>query len=420
MAPLHVCTVTFDLFPFEVRSLRQVEAAAATGHKVDVICPRQPQEKKYEEYHGIRIYRLSIGRSYDSSLFATIFQWCWFLLLVAIKLTQLQLKNRYDVVHVHNLPDFLVFAAMFPKLCGAKIILDVQDVSPELMAARVHGKKLLRRIVIRLATWQERLSVSFAHHIVTTGDPFMQILLKRGVPGEKITCMLNSADPRLFPAERSGALPFDMSDDASRPFIFMYHGTLAERNGLDKAIRALAIARQSIPQLRLDIQGSGDHLPYLKELAVELGVQDAVIFTGLCPADKLVDFVVHGDVGIIPYGNDGFEEYVLPTKAYEYAWMHRPIIASDTYAIRSMFRPASIYLCDPDSPESFAQAMIDLYQHPARRSQMIANAAEDYLPYRWELMEEVYQQLLATLGNQRSTPEPGQDEVLYPVGSSKV
>jgi len=398
MTSLHVCTITFEWYPFEVRSLRQVEAAVFAGHKVDVICLRNLHEKKYDEYPGVRVYRLPISRSYDSSMSKTIFQWCWFLLLVAIELINLQIKNPYQVVHVHNMPDFLVFAAWFPKLFGAKIILDVQDVSPELMAAKVHRKGLLRRIVIRLALWQERLSIAFAHHVVTTGDPFMQILLKRGVPSEKITSMHNSADPKLFPAERRCPLPYDSSSIESRPFIFMYHGTLAKRNGLDKAIRALAIALQSVPRLRLDILGTGDHLPYLKELADALGISDSVIFTDIqVAADKLVDFVVHGDVGIIPYGYDGFEEYVLPTKAYEYAWMHRPIIASDTYAIRTMFRPESIYLCDPTKPESFAEAMIDLYHHPEKRARMVANAVEDYKPYQWEIMAKRYQQLLTSL-----------------------
>ena len=177
----------------------------------------------------------------------------------------------------------------------------------------------------------------------------------------------------------------------------MYHGTLAERNGLDTAIRALALARKVVPHLRLDIKGRGEQLPILKQLAVDLGVSDHVVFSDPCPSDEIVDFVVHGDVGIIPYRSDSFMELVLPTKAYEFAWMHRPIIASDTRAIRSMFRPESIVLCDPLKPEDFAEAIIDLYQHPEKRARMVANAAEDYKPYRWEFMAKRYQQLLLSL-----------------------
>lgn len=38
----------------------------------------------------------------------------------------------------------------------------------------------------------------------------------------------------------------------------MYHGTLAERNGIDVALRAKAKARKSAPRLRFDIQGRGE------------------------------------------------------------------------------------------------------------------------------------------------------------------
>lgn len=412
MSSLHVGTIIFDKFPFEPRSLRQAEAATRAGYQVDVICLRQDQEKKYEVYRDIHIYRVPISRSYDgSSLQSSIALWCWFLILAAIKVTRLHIKNRFDVIHVHNMPDFLVFAALIPRLLGTKLILDVQDVSPELMAAKFNGKGWLRAILMRLAKWQEHISIGFSHHVVTTGDPFEQILIKRGVPQQKITKIYNSADPQHFPERCRCPLPYDSSSVEGRPFIIMYHGTLPRRKGLDKAIRALAIARQSVPQLRLHIQGNGEQLPFLKELAVTLGVNDSVIFTDLCPADKVVSFVVRGDVGIIPNERGGFEEYVLPTKAYEYAWMHRPIIASDTYALRSMFRPESIYLCDPDKPESFAEAMIDLYQHPEKRRNMITNAFEDYLPSRGEIMGERYEQLLISLCEKQ---EPGQDEAHLP------
>ncbi len=110
-----------------------------------------------------------------------------------------------------------------------------------------------------------------------------------------------------------------------------------------------------------------------------------------------MDFIAHGDIGLIPYRSDGFMDLVLPTKSYEFAWMQRPMIASDTPAIRSLFRPESIALCDPSRPESFAEAVVDLYQHPAKRARLAASAAEDYIPYQWEKMAERYQALLGSL-----------------------
>ena len=415
METVRVAAISFDWYPYEPRALRLAEAAANAGCEVDVICLRRPDEDSYEVHNGVHVHRLSMSRSMGGSLPLTLFSWCCFLLLAGITVTWMHLKRPYDIVVVHNMPDFLVFSALIPKLLGAKIILDVQDVSPELMGAK--AKALLRGVVIRLATWQERISIAFAHHIVTTGWLFEEVLLQRSVPKEKITSIHNSADPNVFPDVRRCPLPSKPPVEGE-PFIVMYHGTLAERNGLDTAIRALALARRVIPQLRLDINAiGGEQLPTLKRLVAELGLSDSVVFTGPCPISQLVDFVAHGDIGIIPYKCNGFAELVLPTKCYEYAWMQRPMIASNTRAIRSMFRPESLALCDSSRPESFAEAIIDLYQDPEKRAQMVVSAAEDYVPYRWEDMASCYQQLLLSLcGKQKSE----HIEVQNPVVSGKV
>jgi glycosyltransferase involved in cell wall biosynthesis len=404
---LRVAEVTYDYYPFDVRVRRLAEAAADAGCDVDVICIRQELEPRRETYNGVGIYRLPIGRGFGRSLPFTVLGWCWFLLLAGVKLGRLHRKRRYDVVHVHNMPDFLVFSAVAPKLLGAKVILDVQDVSPELMAAKAGGRS--RAVLRRLAIWQERLSAAFADHVVTVGWPFERLLLQRGIPQAKLTSILNSADPKLFPVERRCPPPHADPSASDGPFVVMYWGTVAERNGLDVAIRAVAQAREAaagIPlDIRLDIMGRGEQLPMLRQLAAELGIAERVSFSDPVPAEQIVDFVVHGDVGIIPYRVDGFAELVLPTKAYELAWMRRPIVASDTKAIRSMFRPESLLLCTPGDVQAFADAIVTLYRDPARRENLVAAAAKDYTPYEWGAMKVRYIELLERLSGRATSAQ---------------
>lgn len=395
MQPIRVGVITFDWYPYEPRALRLTRAAANAGYAVDVICTRKSHEKFRDVDGNIQIYRLPMKRGGNSSFASKVLFWCLFVVVAGVVAMWLHLRHRYKIVHVHNMPDFLVFSALGPKLLGAKVILDVQDVTPELMKAKARGRD--NSWVVRFATWQERISTAFADHIVTTGPLFEASLLQRGVPKGKITNILNSADPSLFPSERRCPPPFDASTEGERPFILMYHGTIEKRNGLETAIRAFALARQSVPNIRLDIQGGGGYVSAVKQLTQEMGLSESVIFTGSVTVDKLVDFVVHGDVGIIPYQKDGFMDLVLPTKAYEFAWMGRSMIASDTLAMRSMFRPEAVVLCEPDNPEAFAEAIIDLYKHPEKRARMIQCAAEDYEAYRWEVMAKLYEQLLKAL-----------------------
>ena len=359
MQPARIAVITFDRFPFEGRALRQARAATDAGFLIDVICIRAAHEAFHEVDGKTHIYRLPLKRDGNFSLASKLLYWSLFLLLAGIAATWLHLRHRFKIVHVHNMPDFLVFSALIPKLFGAKIILDIQDVTPELMRAKSKG--LGPSWIVRFATWQEHISTDFADHVVTTGPLFEDLLLQRGVPAQKVTSILNSADPVLFPPERRCLPPFDACKSGERPFILMYHGTVEERNGLETAIRAFALAQATVPNLRLDIQGQGEYLPVLKQLAQELGLSNSIVFSGFVEVDRLVDFVVHGDVGIIPYRSNGFMDIVLPTKAYEFAWMGRAMIAADTRALRSMFRAEAIALCEPDNPQAFAEAIVDLY-----------------------------------------------------------
>jgi glycosyltransferase involved in cell wall biosynthesis len=396
MSSMRVCAITYDAYPYDLLVRRTAEAATRAGFAYDVICVMQGEQKKDERCDGVHVHRLSMQRLVGRSLSITVLGWLAFLLRAMMLVTRLHFKQKYHIIHVHNMPDFLVFSALVPKLLGAKVILGVQDVSPELMAAK--AKERLRRLVVSLALFQEHISTSFADHVLTVGWPFEACLLKRGVSPNKLSSVLNSADPNLYPAEKR-TVPFTGLATAQRPLILMYHGTLAERNGLDTAIRAFAIARGSAPHLRFHIQGRGESLPELKQLAEELGVSSHMTFTGYAPSEELVDFVAGGDIGIIPYRSDGFMDLVLPTKAYEFAWMRRPMIASNTPAIRSLFRPESLILCEPSNVDDFAQAILDLYECPEKRAQLIANAEKDYEPYTWETMAKRYQNLLASFSH---------------------
>ena len=296
----------------------------------------------------------SIGRITGMGLGAMLFYWSLFAIKACVKVARLHFTHKFDIVHVHNLPDFLVFAAIIPKLLGARVILHVQDVTPELMAVKSRG--IRRSVAVALTKIQERMSTAFADHVVTVGWPFEKLLLERGVPRQKLSSILNSADPRIFtPAKRTE--PFIGEPTREHPLILMYHGTCAYRNGVDTAIRAFAKARHSAPHLLFQIRGAGEAVPSLKQLAQDLHVADQVEVLGYVPLEEIADFIAHGDIGIIAYPSDCFMDLLLPTKAYEYSWMRRPIIAAGTTAIKSMFRPTSLKLCKASDVDSFADAI---------------------------------------------------------------
>lgn len=402
MLPIRVCAITCDCYPEDPLVRRTAEAAARAGCEYHVICSLAGGQAKEEVVDGVFVHRIRlkgrngspVGRISGFAFGSMLALWFRFAVAALFTLTRLQRRFRFDVVHVHNLPDFLVFSAACAKFMGAKVILHVQDVTPELLAAKATG--IVGKLGVWLATLQERASTWFADHVITVGWPMERILLQRGVSSQKLSIVLNSADPSIFPAEKRSE-PFLGTPTEARPLVLMYHGTCAERNGLDIGIAAFAIARSQAPHLHMCVRGAGEALPRLTKLAQELGVKHNVTFVPRGPLESLADFIVAGDIGIIPYRSNEFMQLVLPTKAYEYSWMHRPIIVADTVAVRSMFQPGSVKLCKPEDADSFAGAIVDLYRHPEQRAELVERAARDYEEFRWEKCAQHYVEVLRRL-----------------------
>src|SRR5215469_10661958 len=145
--PIRVCAITCDCYPDDPLVRRTAEAAAGAGHEYHVVCSMRAGQTGYELCNGVHVHRIAIprldgaplGRISGMPLGITLVLWTVFTVLAFVKIAALHARFRFNVVHAHNMPDFIVFAGLIPKLCGAGVILHIQDVSPELTASRTAG-----------------------------------------------------------------------------------------------------------------------------------------------------------------------------------------------------------------------------------------------------------------------------------------
>lgn len=180
----HHCMVVYALYPLgEARVQREAEALLRHGYEVDVICLRLPGEPAIDQYKGVRIYRekyrVPFLKTSGSGLGERFFKYLRFFLTAAVRVTRLHLSRHYDTIQVHNLPDFLVFCTLIPKLLGTAIILDLHDLMPEFYAGRFRETD---SIAARLIRWQEQIACRFADHVITVSEHWRQTLIRRGVP----------------------------------------------------------------------------------------------------------------------------------------------------------------------------------------------------------------------------------------------
>ena len=290
-------------------------------------------------------------------------------------------------------PTFLVFAALVPKLSGARLILDLHDLMPEFYAARFHAGP--DSWAVRFVRWQERLSCRFADHIITVTELWRQTLIERGVAPEKITVVMNVADSRAFHRE---PMIKTLTRGKGR-FNLIYHGAWTWRYGIDVAIRAVDIVREEIPMILLTIHGGGDYGEALMKLTEELDLKHHVAFsTQVMPSSELPSFIRKADVGLVPYRRDVFTDGILPTKLMEYVALGLPVIAARTPAIMAYFDETMVQYFTPDDPDDLARCILELYTNQDRFAELVTNSDRFNQQFNWTKVSTGYVALVESLG----------------------
>ncbi len=387
---LRHCMVVHSIYPLgETRVQREAQALAERGFEVDIICLRDRGEPRVERFAGATVYRLPVSRDKRRGLAGQLLEYLAFLLLAFAKLTALHLRRRYHVVQVHNLPDFLVFAALVPKLSGSRVILDLHDLMPEFFSARFQPGR--GSLPLRLVLLQERLACRFADHVITVSEHWRQALIRRGVPAHKCSVLMNVADTAIFRRQARAERP------AGAPFRLIYHGTITHRYGLDVLVRAVHLARRELPAIEASIIGAGELVPELRRLIDELGLGAHVRLADLVPAERLPALIAAADLGVVPYRRDPFTDELLPTKLMEYAAMGLPAIASRTAAIAGCFDETMVQFVAPGDAEELARCIVALARDRARLAALAAGIQQFNARFSWTGQSAGYVRLVSAL-----------------------
>jgi glycosyltransferase involved in cell wall biosynthesis len=375
-----VCMIAYTFYPRDPRVRREAEALASRGDAVDFICLREAGVASRRDYDGVHLYPLSAGRYQGDSALGYMAKYASFFVRSFVLVSWLFFKKRYDLVQVHTMPDFLVFAALVPKLFGAKVILDVHDLMPELYMCKFQCGP--RHFIIRLLTWLERCSIGFAHQAIAVHAPHRDALVAHGNEKQEFAILLNVPDPRIF--HRDGGTRSDGK------FRLIYHGTVARRHGLEVALKAVEAVKERIPNLEFVVIGSGDDLPRIKHKAVEMGLGGCVRFLGTMPVEELPNQLRQADVGLVPILYDAFTRYMLPLKLLEYVGMGIPCIVSETETIRAYFDGEMVRLTKPGDDRELANHILELYEQPEQRARLVAKASAFNAAYNWPQQMQHY------------------------------
>lgn len=369
--------------------LREAEALTDRGDQVDIICLGKEEEETGKEAYkdNLNIYKVQRRGHDEKGISAYLKKYTRFFILSSFLAGMLHIKRGYDVIHVTSPPDFFVFASLFPKLLGAKVILDIHDIVPEFFARKFSCND--EHLIVRVLKWIEKVSAKYSDHVITVTDIWKTTLANRSVPESKCSVLLNVPDTKIFNRANKGERP------KSEKFTLLYPGNVDF--GVDILVKAMRIIKGEIPSAKLEIYGHGRSLPKLMNLAEDIGVNKFINFRNNVPRGDLVKIMQSVDVGIDPMKDGVFFGEVLSGKSLEFLEMGIPVVISRTKASEYYFDDSMVTFFEPGNHEDLARAVIELYKNPRKRLDLVNNANKFNSIHNWNKYKKIYYDILDEL-----------------------
>jgi len=364
---------------YEVGLRREAEALVDAGYEVEVICMAHPERPRRTVINGVEVTSLPVKHRRSSKL-RYVLDYGSFTALAGLVLAWRHFRRAYAAVQINTLPDSLVFAAIVPKLLGARVVLHLKEPAPELGEV-VFGDERVVQVLKRV----ERLALRSADRSITVTEALRQRFAERGASVDRMTVVLTGAPAELHV---SAGVPERPDDDET--FTIISHGTIEERYGHDTILRAVALVRAELPELRVVFTGRGSGITSMLELVDRLGLGDIVQFEGMVSYDRLNDLLAAADLGIVSQKASDYSHLVHTNKMVDFWIFGLPVIHSRLRAVYEHYGEGPLEYYEPGDPQDLARAIRRVHDDPARRAQLVAKGRLALRENGWAVQRKVY------------------------------
>ena len=353
------------------------EGLVKRGHQVRVITgmPNYPQRQIYDGYQG-KLYvteqknGVNIQRSYlrIKSKPNLIDRLLLELSFVFTSLPQALKGERPDVILL-TVPPLLVClpATLIGWLYNCPVVLNVQDILPE---AAVRVGLIKNKLMILALEALEKFAYRTAHTVSVIADSFVDNLINKGVPANKIACIPNWVNLnfiRPLPKEKNS---WRATHQLDGKFVVLYSGNIALTQGLETVIVAAAHLRH-LKEIVFVIAGESQAIERLQKHCLAYGA-DNVLLLPLQPREKLPQMLAATDVGLIVQ-KPNVISFNMPSKIPLLLASGRPIVASvpaTGTAAKAIRESDGGIIVEPESADALAAAVLDLYNQPELAAQL--------------------------------------------------
>ena len=381
----NIAMIAYTTLSTDARVVREARAAKDAGFHVDMFVLNDTNNVIFND---LTIYTTRVFQYKGSNKLRFILSYLTFFLITFYKLTINYYKKKYKIIHVNNIPNFLVYICIIPKIFGANIILDVHDLVPELFADKFNIS--IDHWIIKILYIEEIVSCWFADLIISTNRLHIKRLRARGIKKDEFPEILNSADERIF-------TPFTGHEFDSEIVRVIFPTTVAKRLGIDTLLSAFEIISKINLLIHLEIYGDGEYSEILDKKIKQLGLGEQIYFSKqFISFEELSRRLEGAHIGVIPWPSNYSTNYQMPMKIHEYFIKGLCVVAADVDVIKEYFNDC-VQLFKAGDSMDLARKILYLVEDRLRMRYLAESGHYFYLKNPWRKYKQRYQNLLLKL-----------------------
>jgi len=286
-------------------------------------------------------------------------------LATAWLVAKVQRQQPITVLQACNPPDIFWPIALFLRAwSGTRFVFDHHDLCPELYESRFPDAARVPYWGLRILEWCTHRT---ADRVISTNESYRRIAVERsGKDPSKVVVVRTGPDPEHLRRGHG-----DPSLRRGRRFLVAYIGVMGPQDGVDIVVRAAETIVHTWRRndIAFTLIGSGDCFDELVGLRDQLGLHDAVEFTGRAPDEQVAAILSTADVGLSPDPKNPLNDLSTMNKTMEYMAFEMPVVAFDLVETRVSAGEAAVY-AEPNDVEGFARAVVNLLDDEGRRAKM--------------------------------------------------
>ena len=207
--------------------------------------------------------------------------------------------------------------------------------------------------------------------VTTICEGLRSDIASRGIPEEKITVIPNAVDIERFSYNVEPDQQLRTQLGLQNKTVLGFIGSFYAYEGLPLLLEALPTIVLNKPGTRLLLVGGGPQEALIKQKTKELGLDEAVIFTGRVPHERVQDYYNQVDIFVYPRLSMRLTDLVTPLKPLEAMAQGRLVVASDVGGHKELIENQhNGCLFKANDADALAATVLNLLNQPQRWEQL--------------------------------------------------